>query len=417
MYWAPAEIALNGLTVWWLVLWIKGKVSVAPAFVQAKWVFVLGAYFLIYVALQALEWIPGLDSYEPHHTWSQLVKSWMVFQVFGLTLLLVTNHHRVRTLAWTLLLAGTFQAVYGSLMTLTGTEMIWWQDKEYYRGLATGTFVNRNHLAGYLEMTLAVGIGLMIASLYQSDAQTWRENARRVVETLLGPKLRIRICLALMVIGLILTHSRMGNTAFFASMMIAGFIGLFLFRKSGRGVVTLFVSMIVIDLFLIGTFFGIDELQDRLASSSTDEQRFETASLTIDMFKDHLWTGVGFGTFFAAFAGYRTEIITLYYDHAHNDYAEFAAELGLLGVWPLATIWLMSFYWAIRVQMDRNSQLMKAMGFSATMAMIAIAIHSTTDFNLQISANAATFMVILALPYVAYTVDRGGRRRSRAASG
>ena len=61
---------------------------------------------------------------------------------------------------------------------------------------------------------------------------------------------------------------------------------------------------------------------------------------------------------------------------------------------------------AIKVQVQRQSPLMKAMGFAATMAMIAIFLHSWTDFNLQISANAATFMVILALPYVAMTVDR-----------
>jgi O-antigen ligase len=183
----------------------------------------------------------------------------------------------------------------------------------------------------------------------------------------------------------------------------------------------LFVSMLIIDIFLMGTFFGIDELQERLVQSTTKEQRFTAAELTFAMFKDHLWTGVGFGAFFAAFPMYRTADISLYYDHAHNDFAEFAAELGLLGLWPLATIWIMSFYWAIRVQIERQSPLMKAMGFSATMAMIAIAIHSTTDFNLQISSNAATFMVILALPYVAYCVDRGGRksagRRSSAKAG
>ena len=406
MYWAPAEIAFNLLTMWWLVLWLKQRVDLSPAFIQAKWAWGCVAFFLGYIALQAAELIPGVGSVEPNHTWAQLIKSWMVFQVFALTLLLVTNHGRVKTLAWTLLLAGTFQAVYGSLMTLTGTEMIWWEIKEGYRGVATGTFINRNHLAGYLEMSLAVGIGLMIANLNQTEAQTWRENARRTLDTLLGPKIRIRVCLALMVIGLILTRSRMGNTAFFASMMIAGLIGLLLFRKSGRGVVMLFSSLIVIDIFLMGTFFGIDELQERLVESTVDEQRFEAARMTFEMFKDHLWTGVGFGTFFAAFPLYKSELITLYYDHAHNDFAQFAAELGIIGLWPLVAILGMSFYWAIRVQIERKSQLMKAMGFSSTMAMIAIGLHSTTDFNLQISSNAATFMVMLALPYVAYCVDR-----------
>tara|TARA_R110002072_G_scaffold89232_4_gene199974 strand:+ start:106386 stop:107684 length:1299 start_codon:yes stop_codon:yes gene_type:complete len=406
MYWAPAVVGFGLVTIGWLVLWMQSRVMVSSAFKKARWVWCLAVYFLLYLVLQSGGWILGLQSIEPHATWSQLIKSWMMFQVFGLTTLLVTSHKRVRSLAWTLLLAGTFQAVYGSIITLTDTDMIWWRPKEYYRDVATGTFINRNHLAGYLEMTLAIGIGLMIASLDQSTASTWRERTRRIVATLLGPKLRIRVCLALMVIGLILTRSRMGNTAFFASMLAAGFIGLILFRRSGKGVLTLFGSLIVIDIFLMGAFFGLDKVQDRLLESSTEEQRFEAARLTFEIFKDHLWTGTGFGSFYSAFVEYRTESITLYYDHAHNDYAEFASELGILGLWPLAAIWIMSFYWAIRVQIERKSQLMKAMGFSSTMAMIAIGIHSTTDFNLQISSNAATFMVILALPYVAYCVDR-----------
>lgn len=392
MYWWPALVGFNLLTITWLIFWLRGQVTISPAFRQAKWVWWLAGYFLTFVMLQAGGWIPGLQSTEPHVTWSQLAKSWMMFQVFAMTTLLVTNHGRVKTLAWTILLAGTFQAVYG----LT---------QESFGAVTKGTFVNRNHLAGYLEMCLSVGIGLMIANLHETSANSWREQARRISDTLLGPKVLIRICLVLMVIGLILTRSRMGNTAFFASMMIAGVIGLLLFRRSGKGVVMLFVSMIVIDIFLIGTFFGLEEVQDRLMESSTEEQRFDAAALTFEMFKDHLWTGAGLGTFFGAFTQYRNESVTLH-DHAHNDYAEFAAELGILGVWPLAMIWLMSFYWSIRVQYERQSQLMKAMGFSACMAMIAIAIHSTADFNLQISANAATFMVILALPYVAYCVDR-----------
>jgi len=60
-------------------------------------------------------------------------------------------------LAWTLLLSGTFQAVFGTLGAISeGTS-------------ASGTFINRNHLAGYLEMTLAVGIGLLIADFSGSE--------------------------------------------------------------------------------------------------------------------------------------------------------------------------------------------------------------------------------------------------------
>ena len=65
------------------------------------------------------------------------------------------------------------------------------------------------------------------------------------------------------------------------------------------------------------------------------------------------------------------------------------------GCLMLAVLW--AFISAIRAQINRKTALMRGIAFSATMAIIALAIHSTVDFNLQIPANAATFVVILAL--------------------
>ena len=89
--------------------------------------------------------------------------------------------------------------------------------------MATGTFINRNHLAGYLEICLAVGIGLMVAQLSNTSAATWRERARQFLQTMLSSKALVRIGLVVMVIGLVLTRSRMGNIAFFFSMIVMGF--------------------------------------------------------------------------------------------------------------------------------------------------------------------------------------------------
>jgi hypothetical protein len=41
------------------------------------------------------------------------------------------------------------------------------------------------------------------------------------------------------------------------------------------------------------------------------------------------------------------------------------------------------------------------MGLASVMGITAILIHSTSDFNLRIPANAALFVVLLALPWLA----------------
>ena len=136
--------------------------------------------------------------------------------LFILLLLLVRSRRRVRLLAQVLVAAAVFQAVLASLIALSGAEL-WFIDRS---SAAHGTFPNRNHLAGFLELNLALGIGLLIAEAKSArSGRIWRQRLRDWARTLLGPSTRIRIGLAIMVVALVLTASRMGNVAFFSSSL------------------------------------------------------------------------------------------------------------------------------------------------------------------------------------------------------
>jgi len=364
--------------------------------------------FGVFLAIAGWPWL--LDtSLDRHATGSQWLKTVSLFEVFFLAMVLVVSRQDLKKLVTALVLAGTFQAVYGSLMTITGTDYIWNQPKTS-GGVATGTFINRNHFAGYLEMCLALGLGLLIANLEDNRAVSWRQFFRRIVATLLGEKARTRVYLALMVIGLILSQSRMGNTAFFASMSISGLLGLFLFRNASRSVIILFASLLVIDIFLMGTFFGIDKVQQRLQGTSLDtEERPVVNDLSLKIIEAQPLLGTGLGTYYTAFPQYRDEKVSSLYLHAHNDLMEFPSELGLLGMLPLILLVLSSFIAAIRLQVKNRSRLLRAMGFASSMGIIAIMLHSLTDFNLQVFANAATFMVLLALPFICFNLAEQNR--------
>lgn len=408
MYWFYGQVALQLLTVWVVCSLVWGHLDLSRVFRKSWLPLGLFAGFMAYLCV--LSFVPGFhESADANATSQQLVKSLCLLQVFCLTLLLVRDEKGFKLLVWALLISGTFQAVYGTLMTVTGTEYIWGFAKEAYRGVATGTFINRNHLAGYLEMTLALGIGLMIASFDEGRSRTWRQFFRSWTETLLGEKARIRICLVLMVIGLILTRSRMGNVAFFVGMGVAGLIGIFLFRKSQPAVVALFVSILIVDIFLLGTFFGFDQIQERLTETDVEaELRFDALQIGItEILPLSPWLGHGFGAFYTVFPPFRTAEFAGFLKHAHGDVVEFPIEVGLLGSVILLLLFASTLYMAIRVQLLRRNRFYRAMGFASTMAMVSIALHSTVDFNLQIFANASTFVCILAMPWVAMHLERG----------
>jgi len=183
-------------------------------------------------------------SLEPNATRREALLSWSLWLFFVMTLLLVDSALRVRTLVMTIVLCGVFQALYGSFMTLSGIEYAFFEPKESNLGSASGTFNVRNHFAGYLEMCLAMGIGLMVGTLSSGHAsRSWRQVLVDSINTLLGPKMRLRIFLAIMVIALVLSRSRMGNVAFFLSLPLCGVLLMILQRKLHKGAIVLFASM------------------------------------------------------------------------------------------------------------------------------------------------------------------------------
>ncbi|HBC56571.1 MAG TPA: hypothetical protein DCZ03_05335, partial [Gammaproteobacteria bacterium] len=242
------------------------------------------------------------------------------------------------------------------------------------------------------------------------------------VQLLLSPKARLRIILAVLVIGLILTRSRMGNSAFFISMTLSALAALLLSRQLPRSLLILFVRFVVIDTFLLGAYFGVDRVVQRISTTSAaTEARDEVNRYSFKLWQDYKIMGSGAGSYYVTFPHYRGHDIRGYYDYAHNDYAQIAGETGLLGLGLLGGFLLSSFWAAMRAQSVRGDPLMKGLSFAVIMSVVALIIHSAVDFSLQIPANAGTFMVILAMGWVALTVSRHRphkrrKRRRRANS-
>ena len=443
--WSLLQSGVFALSAWWLLAYVRGQFQLPEYMAAIKWPVVMllmvCGWLLVQIIplplalVQALSpvgaslhlaadseasWIPL--SVDPYATWQTLLKSLAYMLIFLLTIILVTSQKRARMLGYTIVFSGLFQASYGSFMVLSGLEYGFFIAKDSYLGVATGTFVNRNHLAGFLELSLAVGIGLMVGSLAQHNAKGWRQHVRQLLTTLLSGKARLRIYLAIMVVALVLTHSRMGNTAFFSSLMIAGFLSLLISRMRNKRkgkkdaarlkpLLILLVSLIVIDVFIVGAWFGFDKVVERVEKTShTSEQRDEVVMYGNKLFADFWLTGSGGGSFYSTFPAYQGSDIRVMYDHAHNDYLQFASEFGVLATLALAVFVILCLYAAVLAMWSRRSPFFRGMGFACLMGGTALLVHSFVDFNLQIPANAVYFMVVLALGYVGLLAEQGGKK-------
>ena len=332
---------------------------------------------------------------------------------FFLTLALVNTHDRVKTLLQVLVFSGTFQAAYGAFMVLSGLELGFFVEKYVGQGVATGTFVNRNHYAGYLVMCLSAGIGLLLAQLSTRRPQDWKDRLRGWLRLLLSSKIRLRIYLAVMVVALVLTRARMGNIAFFSGLGVAGAVALFAGRRFSWPVVLFLASLLLVDMLILGQWFGFEQLAERLEQTHPEQEaRVWSNEYTIDYIEDFPLTGSGGGSFYGVFPNYQAPNLVGFHDHAHNDYLEFAAELGIPAALVLAAFVGLALWNAWLVQRRRHTPLYKGAGFAVTMTVLWAAIHSTTDFSLQMPANALTFVVILALAFICRGLPGpGGRGR------
>lgn len=320
--------------------------------------------------------------------------------LFWLVLVTVArDRRRQRLVLGALVLSGVAQALYGSIMTLSGIEYGFLAPKGVGHGWATGTFVNRNHLAGYLELALSAGIALVLADLRAGTARTWRQHLAALVETLLSPRMRVRIMLALMVVALVLTRSRMGNVAFFVALAVCGNVYILLrhpkyFVRS----LVFFASLVLVDLLIVSEQYGLDKVVQRLeATDLRTEQRALVFRDLVPVIREYGLVGAGPGAFADAFAPHRSEDIPFHYDHAHNDYAEFLIETGMVGCALLAALVATTLWHALRVLRRRRDPAAAAIAFAGAMGLVALGIHGLVDFNLRIPAVAATLVTLMAL--------------------
>ncbi len=427
--WAPIPLGSNRawsaavLEVWvlllslvWLAGFLRGK-YLCDLILHDAWPMLLcGVAWLVYVWMQLLPipvgmlaWIspeaarwhsaaalPGTLAMAPltldrYATLDAACKSTAYVAFFALTLVLLHSRDRIRITTYALIASGVLQALYGAFVSL---QSPW--------GAASGTFINRNHYAAYLVMSLAVGIGVLIASLSGAKNHTWRQFFRNSVQWIITPKMGLRLLLVTMVIALVLSRSRMGNSAFFFSLLITGVIGLVLSQRATKSMVVLIISLIAIDVAIIGTYFGTERVVERIGQTTMQtEDRDEVAGYALNMWKDYPVFGAGLGSFALVFPRYSDERTQASYTHAHNDYLEFGAEAGLVGLVLLGAMVAMSFAAALRAQYLRRDPVMRGVSFGAMMGILALMVHSSVDFNLQIPANALTFMLLLAFAWIA----------------
>ena len=253
---------------------------------------------------------------------------------------------------------------------------------------AHGTYAKRNHYVALLEMALPFAVMYAIAIL-RRDPRRSRSSAGPAMKACLG-----LAGAALILLGVIYSLSRMGFLASLLSLFVIGALTV------GWGLASrhkwLALASVAIVMLLSVVFLPPAQLIQRFGRLAS-EDRLQVWGETLHLVSAYPVFGCGLGAYESAFPRYKVSAPLEAWDHAHNDYLQLLAELGLAGSLIAAALLLVVLSRLIRVLTNHPEPDARYLAIACTGALAGFLAHSITDFNLYIPANAMVLAWILGL--------------------
>ncbi len=350
-----------------------------------------------YVNVNSIQFYISIDSAQSMISFIKLLS---FFCLFVCVMALINNEQRLTALIATIMLVGTWQALYGILEVILGlhNSIVFNLPTS---SSATGSFVYSHHFANFITLGLAAALGLLVSIIEKSKSEFNKSVLNSSVFPSINSRIIISICIVIMVLGLIMSHSKIGIISFFAAIAAVGALVILIVKKRSKGLQMLIIGFFVINVIVISVFFGIDKVKDRLIDiPQSNESIDEVIRDAYPIIADFPVFGSGSGSFYSTFPSYQIQEVNNFYDHLHNDYLQFVIEYGLLGAFILWTLMIFTLYKTLRAMRKRKHAIFKGSAIACLIAFVGTGIHMSSDFPLQAYANACYFVVFMALAMV-----------------
>jgi len=381
----------------------------------APWLYVwlvVTAYIFLQPAVREL--VPlqltlnGIDIGNVH--WLQPVKYWAHFTAYWLLAWVVSRQAgQSRSVVVIGLMAmALFQSLYGMVAFVGGQETIlgiW--PKTNYLGSVTGSFYNRNHLAGFLAVAMPIGAGYLLSSRrttgrhgrmaaspnHHSQITNHRSRPLKFAGTI--------IFLLLTGAALIGTASRLGIFSGLIGFLLWGWLQARSEFASGPVRYAWLVLLVGLPL-LAGLRFGPGYLVERLLQIDQATGRLGIWSAMLSA-PGELWLhGAGAGAFHDVFKLIHPADHVKSVWRAHSEYLQFVFEFGLIG---LAILMSVAVYWFKKCRPNSLDGVQRG----ALAGVVAILIHNIADFDMQIPGTAVAFWMAVGLLFSNGGSEMAGR--------
>jgi O-antigen ligase len=399
------------LALWMMDAWRSRALRVSRNFLQLP---LLGL-----VAVGLLQLMPlggeaaGPLSFDPHATRVVVLQLVALFVYFAAALAFVDSPRRLRLMVRLVIIFGFALAMFALMQHFVNPSTIFWL-REPKQATPFGPYIHRHQFAGYMELTLALPLGLLFAGAIPRDRMPLYAFAA-----------------ALMCIALVMTNSRGGMLSMVAELVFLVLVSVRVGRKSKVGeegdeqkvsrvralaLRAALAFVMVIAVVFGALYFGGEDALSRLvgtvnaADPTTGRAHFWKG--TVEIIKDHPLLGTGLGAFSAVYPRYDTGNGFWRLEQAHNDYLQILSDAGVVG----GLLGLLFVAWLFRsafARMQSPDRFRRGVALGALAGCAGVLVHSFFDFTLHAMANALLFLLLAALATLNGRVEEVEVKRRR----
>jgi O-antigen ligase len=421
-YWALAAFSLSAAGI--ICLWsvdglILGSVQISRNPLQWP---LLGMILLGLIQLLPLRAAPdnaGLSfspartlSLDPYATRLVIVQVTSLLIYLAATLVFTDTPRRLRTLVRTITIFGFLLAMFGLMQSFTtdGTRVYWF--RQLTQSTAFGPFINRHHFAGYMELAIALPLGLLFSGALESHKRPLYAFAA-----------------AMMGVALVMTNSRGGIISLGAEILFLVAVAGPGWRRGDRpprsqriraAMLRAGLAFALIVVLIGGAIaVGGSEVFTRLFGTPTAEDpttgRAHFWSVTLEVIKAYPLMGSGLGSFGVIYPRYDSLNGFYRLEQAHNDYLQTLADGGIIGG-ALGLTFIVILFRKGFARRETHDKFRSGVATGALAGCFAVLVHSFFDFTLHTTSNALLFLILAALATLDSRVNsksagHGSRRR------
>jgi O-antigen ligase len=315
----------------------------------------------------------------------------------------VDNLHRQETTQWvvlTLVFLAMLLSMYAVYQFTTKSPYVWnFIKPAQYLRRGSGTFICPNHLAGYLEMILPLGL-----------AATFMGRFSPALKVFVGYASLVTIA------GIVVSLSRGGWIATGISLFL--FFLLLVKNRRFRIPALVLLAMVLLAgiVFANKSYNPQKRFQRMFEDGKVRDVRFRLWQPAWEMWQDHVWVGTGPGHFDYRFREYRPFDIQMRPLHAHNDYLTTLADWGVVGAVLVAAALVCVYAGVFKTwkfvqrsnDLTTKSSNRSAYVLGGAIGLFALLLHCIVDFNMQIPAIALTAATVMAVltAHLRFATDR-----------